>query len=68
MPKDEYVFPRGQAPGIELRDWFAGMALQGLVSRNWAKSNDHLIMSDYTELAYEMADSMIQERNKEQNQ
>lgn len=31
--KDDYVHPRGQAPGMDMRDWFAGMAMQGFVAR-----------------------------------
>lgn len=31
--KDDYVYPRGQAPGMDMRDWFAGMAMQGFITR-----------------------------------
>lgn len=33
--KDDYVNPRmqGQAPGMEMRDWFAGQAVQAFVNR-----------------------------------
>ena len=61
--KDDYVHPRGDAPGIELRDWFAGMALSGLVSKYWGDSHSHLDQCDYAEIAYELADEMIKSRN-----
>lgn len=36
--KDNYAFPRvtqlGPRPGMELRDWFAGMALQGILAHH----------------------------------
>ena len=58
--KDEYVYPRlqGQAPGMELRDWFAGLALQELIKGNgpWEAVNR----------AYAYADLMIEARNEEQ--
>lgn len=33
--KDQYAFPHqpGTPPGMELRDWFAGMAMQAFVTR-----------------------------------
>lgn len=33
--KDDFVFPRtgSGAPGMELRDWFAGQAVQAFVNR-----------------------------------
>ncbi len=62
--KDDYVYPRitglGQpAPGMELRDWFAGQVLIAACQDNspWEAAR----------LAYEYADRMIEQRNKEQN-
>ena len=54
--------------GMSLRDWFAGMALQGMV----AQPNDHTFTWDYTKevrqrlavKAYQYADAMLAERNK----
>ena len=60
--KDDYVYPRGDAPGMELRDWFAGMALQGMLA-NPSRDVSH---NRYAYLSYSYADIMIEERFKEQ--
>ena len=44
-------------PGMTLRDWFAGMALAGML----ANSDTHITAAT----AYDFADAMIAERNKE---
>jgi hypothetical protein len=60
--KDDHVYPRqtgiGPTPGMELRDWFAGMVLQASCQENseWEAAR----------LAYAYADAMIEQRNKEQ--
>jgi hypothetical protein len=47
--------------GMTLRDWFAGMAMQGLLSaRNPLVTN----IGGIAEAAYEMADAMLAERSK----
>lgn len=59
--KDDFVFPRtgSGAPGMELRDWFAGQVLQASCQENspWEAAR----------LAYDYADRMMEQRNKEQN-
>jgi hypothetical protein len=61
--KDKYVYPHvsdtGPRPGMELRDWFAGMVLQAACQENseWEAAR----------LSYAFADAMIEQRNKEQN-
>lgn len=59
--KDDFVFPRTSsgAPGMELRDWFAGQVLQAACQDNspWEAAR----------LAYDYADRMIEQRNKEQD-
>ena len=61
--KDKYAYPTasdmGFRPGMELRDWFAGMVLQSACRKNseWEAAR----------LAYAYADAMIEQRNKEQN-
>jgi len=44
--------------GMSLRDWFAGMALQGI------KWNGYERLSDSAQVAYALADAMIAERNE----
>jgi hypothetical protein len=46
--------------GMDLRDWFAGMAMQGLVTQqDWFNADWHLEAS----AAYEIADAMMEARN-----
>jgi len=63
--KDDYVHARqtdlGPRPGMELRDWFAGMALNGRLSDGTCRSAPLMAKE-----AYEYADAMIEQRNKEQ--
>ena len=45
---------------IELRDYFAAMAMQGLL----ADSRTDMYNDEYAEAAYAVADSMLAERSK----
>jgi hypothetical protein len=46
--------------GMNLRDWFAGMAMQGLVTQqDWFNADWHLEAG----AAYEIADKMMEARN-----
>lgn len=45
--------------GMSLRDWFAGMAMQGFVE------TDGYAVDRCAELAYAVADKMIEERIKQ---
>lgn len=70
--KDEFAFPRvtqlgQQAPGMELRDWFAGIALSGMLANSARIGDSTTGPEDYANWAYETADAMISQRNKEQN-
>jgi hypothetical protein len=50
----------GIAQGLSLRDWLAGMALQGIASRlPWDGDED-----EAAKQAYALADAMIQQREK----
>jgi hypothetical protein len=46
------------AEGMSLRDWFAGMAMQGLLANCGADSEQ------IAKKAYEYADAMLVERNR----
>jgi len=48
-----------QNKGMDLRDYFAGKALQGLLNEAHANFNDQAI----SELAYSIADQMMKARN-----
>ena len=67
MPCNNYF----EQDGMSLRDWFAGMALQGLlIANSWrlgAPGSDRYIPGSTGSLAqrsYEIADAMIKEREK----
>ena len=47
--------------GMSLRDWFAGMALQGLIS---VPENGAIHSPTDAKTAFELADAMIEEHNK----
>ena len=50
------------AKGMELRDWFAGMAMQGMCANpEWNEESWHKIARD----SYNAADALLAERNKE---
>ena len=48
----------GFSPGMSLRDWFAGVALQGLLSDPTLENT----VDDYAESAYSLADAMLRAR------
>lgn len=52
--------------GMSLRDWFAGMALQGLLASNGRMSDESANPQKIVALAaYKCADAMLAERAKE---
>ena len=54
--------PHGREEGMTLRDWFAGMAMQGLLAdRSWQAMTTDQVAG----VAYCMADAMLKERSKE---
>lgn len=59
-PQGNIVFERG----VTARDWFAGMALQGIISGTMTNGGDYPIYSNAAIYAYQYADAMLEERNK----
>ena len=63
--KDKYVYPNvsdtGPRPGMELLDWFAGMALTGLCSN---PKYDDYDSEEIALLAYGKAKHMLLEREE----
>jgi hypothetical protein len=47
---------------IELKDYFAGQVLQGLLANGTGIEIDHLVMT-----SYHIADKMIQHKNESEN-
>lgn len=56
------------APGMSLRDWFAGMALQGLLANSFYAEQNHknecVDKNTAARVAYIHADAMLAERTK----
>lgn len=49
-------------PGMSLRDWFAGLAMQGLLAAQIHGFNDRPANGPFASMAYEMADAMLKAR------
>lgn len=52
---------RDYAPGMSLRDWFAGQAIAGVLAE---QCMEHLSSENIAEKAYALADAMLAEREK----
>lgn len=52
--------------GMTLRDWFAGMALQGLLAHVIGVQNANGSTIKYAERCYEYADAMLAARKENQ--
>lgn len=48
-------------PGMSLRDWFAGMALAGMMANPEALNE---MITDYARACYAFADAMLAERER----
>lgn len=63
--KDKYAYPTisntGPRPGMELRDWFAGQAVIGLLSnpKHDDDDNEHIAL-----VAYGVANCLMEEREE----
>jgi hypothetical protein len=56
-----FPFWKDGVTGMSLRDWFAGMALQGLIACPITEADTN---SDWARRSYELADAMIAEIDK----
>jgi len=62
MPSGEVLWIQ-TSTGMSLRDWFAGMALQGVTSSaNWDGA-----ISDVADDAYSLADAMLAARERKED-
>jgi hypothetical protein len=52
------------AEGMDLRDWFAGQVLQGLLSH----TDTHMSYTDFADNAYVLADLMMKRRKEFPNE
>lgn len=50
------------AEGMTLRDWFAGMAMQGFLATQIHGFTDSPAKGPFANMAYEMADAMLNQR------
>lgn len=67
FPCNEIRGPNGEgicesAPGMTLRDWFAGQAVTGLIASNDHEAGDRL--DDIPTYAYRIADAMLKVRTQ----
>ena len=53
---------RDESRGMSLRDWYAGMALQGILAAQIYGFNDRPVNGPFVDMAVELADAMIKER------
>lgn len=60
-PAFPFVTLRSFAPGMSLRNWYAGMALQGICAASWNAMNNP---EETVRASFRMADAMIAESNK----
>lgn len=52
----------GRAPGLSLRDYFAGQALMGLIAYN--RREDDTEPEHFASRSYALADAMLKERDR----
>jgi len=56
------------APGMSLRDWFAGMALQGLLAAQIHGFTDRPVNGPFVDMASELADAMIERKRQDEEE
>ena len=50
--------------GMLLRDWFAGLAMQGILAAQIHGFNDQPANGPFADMSYQMADAMLKARGK----
>ncbi len=63
--------PNGDHPGMSLRDWFAGMAMQGMYAATKRTTEGHMSWPNESACArwsYQQADAMLAARKREETQ
>ena len=63
FPKSNIKYPGLDREGMSLRDWFAGMALQGILACS-REFKDAETIATRTAKAYAFADAMLEARKK----
>lgn len=72
MPQNDMISITTEVLGMTLRDWFAGMALQGMIAsdENMREATEKAIYSNTSPtkyiatMMYEIADAMLEARKK----
>ena len=54
--------------GMTLRDWFAGMALPGVINKGGLFDSDEVPRNEIAEYCYRMADAMLAAREGKQTE
>lgn len=54
--------------GMSLRDWYAGMALQGLLAAQIYGFNDRPVKGPFVDMASELADAMIERKRQDEGE
>lgn len=64
MAEDQggFAFPSSTSRGLTVRDWFAGQALLGMISRNENTVSADSTMQRLAKRAYATADAMLEAR------
>ena len=69
-PREEPAFPQRslvedrRCQGMSLRDWFAGMALQGILANPSAVHTDKNWRHGAEKMAYQLAKAMLKQREE----
>jgi len=69
-PSSKFAFPtNGYSNGLTKREWFAGMALQGMLSASHEQLRDEVYQNSdkAATWAYQYADAMLKEENSGDN-